>query len=134
MPIMEALDQLHYKCLVHSDVRNENLVYSEDSKLIYFDLCDYVDVPYPETYNCSGIDACHPFAVSEEPRKIIHDQYAILYVIKESDLIFTAYQLKDLEQTIDDLKRESSQPLPSLSGYLQNNLLDSWTEIFLCKV
>ena len=61
MPIMHALDKLHKKGYVHSDVRLQNMVFPRDgeAKLIDFDLTDNVGVPYPPNYNKS-LEECHP--------------------------------------------------------------------------
>ena len=74
-PIMKALDILHAKGYVHSDVRTANLVFPVDSKeevkLIDFDLTDREFKPYPLGYN--KIHEYHPSASSESPRRKIHD-------------------------------------------------------------
>ena len=89
LPIMETLDKLHHKDLVHSDVWHENLVCSATSKLLDFDLCDKVGNLYPSTYNYQNIEERHWDAKNGNPRCKSHDQYSILYVIKKSDIILS---------------------------------------------
>lgn len=83
-PILEALDKLHVLDYVHSDVRIENIVFPEnaEAKLIDFDLAGKVDEKYPLGYNKS-VEFRHSEAQPDYPRKISHDRYSIINIIKQ---------------------------------------------------
>lgn len=83
--IMLALDQLHDKGYVHSDIRAANILFPEDgeakAKLINFDLANREHTAYPDGYN--SIEERHEDARAGKPRLRFHDQYSIAYIIKQ---------------------------------------------------
>ena len=83
-PIIKALDMLHSKAIVHSDVRLRNMLFlnNGDAKLIDFDLADKVDTTYPTNYN-SNVEYRHEDAKPGERRKIDHDRYSLLCILGE---------------------------------------------------
>ena len=58
-----AIDHLHAKGIVHSDVRLRNMLFLEDGrgKLIDFDLACQENTPYPDNYNECFVER-HPEA------------------------------------------------------------------------
>lgn len=99
-PIMLALDQLHDKFYVDSDIQAANILFPEDSeaeaKLIDFDLADRENTAYPDGYN--SIEERHEDARAGKPRSRFHDQYSIAYIIKQQKFFsdFTAEQKSTL--------------------------------------
>lgn len=80
--IAKAIDDLHEKDIVHSDVRFQNMIFTKDCKgiLIDFDLSGEVDVPYPDNYN-DNLEERHPEAKCKQPRKKCHDNYSFLVTL-----------------------------------------------------
>ena len=98
--IMKTLEQLHDHDHVHSDVRELNLLFPQDTNeamLIDFDLMDTVDTLYPNGY--SRLRERHPDAKAGKERKKIHDRYALVCIIeKECFYIYlTEEQKKELQ-------------------------------------
>lgn len=79
---MKALDLLHAKGYVHSDVWTANLLFpvdsKEEAKLVDFDLTSVENESYPEGYN--EINECHPTAIANWPRLI---RYSIVSIIEK---------------------------------------------------
>jgi len=83
-----AIDHLHAKGIVHSDVRLRNMLFLEDGrgKLIDFDLACQENTPYPDNYNECFVER-HPEAKCDSPRKRYHDNYSFLMVLITEELI-----------------------------------------------
>ena len=84
--IMCDLNMLHVVNIVHGDIRNENLLFSCESEqawLLDFDLCGLEDTPYPPNYNAYRIRERRPGARAAQPRKKIHDIYALSIIIQD---------------------------------------------------
>ena len=84
-PVAVALQKLHDAKYVHSDVRMANIVFTDDgnSKLIDFDLTDKIDTLYPKGYN-DDFPERHPEANERGVRKIVHDRFSFIYLIRIS--------------------------------------------------
>ena len=117
-PIIDALDTLHSKAIVHSDVRPENMLFlcNGDAKLIDFDLADEVDTIYPTDYN-SNLDYRHEDAKRGERRQVDHDRYSLLYIL-ETQFRLTSKQ----KRKIKILKEKNGEPLASLFDHEQGNI------------
>ena len=117
-PIIEALDMLHSKAIVHSDVRLRNMLFlcDGDAKLIDFDLADKVDTTYPDNYH-SNFEYRHKDAKPGEKRKIDHDRYSLLCII---DIL--AYLTPEQKRKIVILKEKNDIPLASLFDHEQGNI------------
>lgn len=69
--IILGLDMIHKNQYVHSDIREQNLVFSSDGKNAYiidFDLTDKVNTVYPECYN-TNLSERHRKALPYKERK-----------------------------------------------------------------
>ena len=78
--LCKQLSAIHDSNFVHSDIRTENLVFSDSSEeawIIDYDLADYEDVPYPHGFNHLDIPDRHPKALPNKPRKKEHDVYSL---------------------------------------------------------
>ena len=117
-PIIDALDTLHSKAIVHSDVRPQNMLFlcNGDAKLIDFDLADEVDTIYPTDYN-SNLDYRHEDAKRGERRQVDHDRYSLLYIL-ETQFRLTSKQ----KRKINILKEKNDIPLASLFDQEQRNI------------
>ena len=117
-PIVKALDMLHSKAIVHSDVRPQNMLFlrNGDAKLIDFDLADEVDTTYPANYN-DDFKYRHKDAKPDERRKIDHDRFSLLYILDEK------FELTpEQKRKIDILKEKNNIPLASLFDHEQGNI------------
>ena len=117
-PIIEALDMLHSKAIVHSDVRLRNMLFlcDGDAKLIDFDLADKVDTTYPDNYH-SNFEYRHKNAKPGEKRKIDHDRYSLLCILDT-----LAYRTPEQKRKIVILKEKNDIPLASLFDHEQGNI------------
>jgi len=88
-PILAALDTLHNKGFVHSDVRAANLLFPENgvAKLIDFDLTELENTPYPLGYN--AIHERHTSAKENMPRLKLHDRFSIAFIIQKQPFYST---------------------------------------------
>jgi len=77
-----ALEKLHEKGIVHSDVRARNVVFTIDQnvELIDFDLAGKVGDSYPENFNHFG-EEHHPDAKPKKARQAFHDHYALILIM-----------------------------------------------------
>ena len=76
-PLLLQLSKLHGKDLVHSDVRNTNIIFTNNGgHLIDFDLVEREGVKYPTLYN-NDIPERAPGATPSLPRMIKHDRISI---------------------------------------------------------
>ena len=77
-----ALDKLHEKGIVHSDVRAQNIVFTTDGivKFIDFDLVGKVGENYPENYNHLSEER-HPDIQPKKARYPFHDHYALITIM-----------------------------------------------------
>ena len=96
-PIGKVLDILHRNKIVHSDVRPENMVFSQrNAVLIDFDLADGVGKPYPLGYNIN-FGYRHAEAKAGKAREIDHDRYSFLQILREHVNITVSIIDGDLE-------------------------------------
>ena len=114
-PIIEALDKLHSKGIVHSDVRPQNMLFLEngDAKIIDFDLTNYVDTNYPTNYN-GNFAYRHEGATAGKPRKFVHDRYSLFCILKMKVLL-----TREQKKHISTLKTNES-PMASIFDNEQN--------------
>ena len=76
--LIEILKEVHEQGIVHGDIRQSNILISEESAyLIDFDLGGKEFTNYPDQYNHVGIEERHEFARKNSPRNKIHDRYSL---------------------------------------------------------
>ena len=81
--VMQALDTLHARSLVHSDVRFGNLLFlDEDAKIIDFDHADAVGTSYPSNFNFQLCER-HPDLLNGKVTRRLtsHDRYSLAFII-----------------------------------------------------
>lgn len=104
--LLEILNELHQKYIVHGDIRRSNILFSIDScaYFIDFDLSGKENERYPECYNHIGIIERHPKAQAHNKRKKEHDIHSLYHVINSTAVHFTFAQ----KETLQKLKKEFS--------------------------
>ncbi len=97
--VAKILAVLHELGYVHSDIREDNIIFATDGRayIIDFDLADREDTNYPPGFNQHSIFERHPAAVRNKPRKKEHDVYSLKKVIQIwTGSEVTANNLKDI--------------------------------------
>ena len=93
--VATALQKLHDAGYVHADVREANILFTDDgAKLIDFDITDKIGEPYPIGYTTSFVER-HPQATDQGTRQIVHDRHSFIVLIKNT-----------LRDTLTDAQRE----------------------------
>lgn len=97
MEIIKTLNKLHSCNYVHSDVRECNLLFPQETEamLIDFDLMDIAGTPYPDGFN--KLCERHPDAKPGYARKIIHDRHALVCIM-EKELFYNCLGEEEKKQ------------------------------------
>ena len=81
--ILSQLHKIHEIGYVHSDIREENIVFGkEQAWIIDFDLAEKEDERYPYGYNHRNIKERHPEARAWSAKKKIHDVHALDVIMR----------------------------------------------------
>ena len=83
--LLEDLQKIHDKRLVHSDIREVNIVFHSNgkaAKLIDFDLAASCGTPYPDNYRNDKIYERHPQAIGGYAREYCHDRYSLSKIME----------------------------------------------------
>lgn len=99
------MNKLHECDYVHGDIRVCNIIFSESSTLIDFDLTDKVDECYPTGYNFYKSER-HVNAKPGKQMKKIHARFAL-------SLIMDRFEVPQSKEIIQDLRNEQI-PLASI--------------------
>lgn len=104
--LVHILATLHELGYVHSDIRSNNIIISQDGRayIIDFDMVDHQGVNYPPLFNRVDIPERHCFAITGYPRKKEHDIYALKKIIETwKCLAVKANTLKDIAEEVQGL-------------------------------
>lgn len=99
IPLLQQLWKLHQEELVHSDLHEVNIVYTEQgAQLIDYDYTDKEDVQYPDSYAFYANER-HLEARPWSLRKKIHDHFALLLIMKNK--VEVSFEVKEKLKSIE---------------------------------
>ena len=106
--IIRDLGKLHDEGYVHSDIREQNLLFGNENQawMIDFDHTDKEGTRYPDTYNHNGIEERHSSARAGWPRQKKHDRYALSVILEKFDFQGKdeiVLQLRDPQNKLTDI-------------------------------
>ena len=104
--LLRQLHQIHDKGYVHSDIRDINIVFGngDEAWIIDFDLAGFEGTKYPSDYNHRNIQERHKYARAGNPRKNVHDRYALSVLMRRDKLEFAFIaQVEEGEYSLEDI-------------------------------
>ena len=87
--VLKQLHCIHALGYVHADIREINIVFSDNNKnawIIDLDIAAKVGDRYPQNYNHQQIAERHKDAIAGNPREICHDCYALSLIMKKNQV------------------------------------------------
>ena len=87
--VLKQLHCIHALGCVHADIREINIVFSDNNKnawIIDLDIAAKVGDRYPHDYNHQQIAERHKDAIAGNPREICHDCYALSFIMKKNQV------------------------------------------------
>lgn len=95
--VLLKLHQIHSIGFVHGDIRDVNLLYTEDNahNIIDVDFANFENAEYVSGFLNSGRER-HPEAEANQPMKKAHDRYSLNYLITKSSLLDITTSQRDI--------------------------------------